>query len=375
MTERQAYVDTRASRAAFQAVIRLAKSRGGVLLLVAAYGMGKTRFCEMVVERLAWEFPLEKYVRQIQGQKSRAEVVFSFGDALALGRECGLVDETNRRSATEFLEEICDARRWSEDLGGYGIWLWLDALARKRGRPGPDPFRLLPLFGIAGQPAHRYPLLITGEGTDTPGGLCAKLLRALQPTIRIPKTYRRFQLQDLLREMPIVLLVDEADMLSVDCLHMTRQLCDQTGTPYLLAGSKRLVARLEATPDLRALASRVEAQVTLDGATAADLREAYPDLPNEILLAVWTASGRSFRTAALIAKMLRGLREAFPERRLNRRAVAFAASQVLAANADRIDVTAGEDAQEVPPAAAVAGGGRRPVAEGMQAGQRARVAR
>jgi DNA transposition AAA+ family ATPase len=131
--------------------------------------------------------------------------------------------------------------------------------------------------------------------------------------------------------MPVLLIVDEADMLKAETLHDARQLCDSTRTPLVLAGTRLLEARLQRDPRLRPLATRVATQIELGAVTLKDLQAALPDLAEQVVLAIWQAGRGQFRTITLLLKELHKFQEANPGRRLTRKAVALAAEHLLAA--------------------------------------------
>jgi len=350
MMELEEFVWRRSLKRAFNMLVDLAKGNLRFMLLIAGFGMGKTRLLQKALETLGWDTPIEFYVRRLADMKAgRCDDRREFEDAevMEFGWRLGTITPENEDRAFKLLNRRFEiAESAGDPIMAHTVMIWMTWLAERLGRPAPDQSKLLSLCGIYDTHETRYPILISGSAADTPRMVGLKILTALDPSLASRRGMDRvFTLWGHLKELPLVLLVDEADQLSTDCLNEIRQLCEQTGTPFLLAGTKILLNRLQTTYTLRSLATRVEAHVTLDAVSAEDLRAAFPDTRNDILLAVWSAAGRNFRVAALIMKMLRRLREEFPGKRLTKRAVAFAASQVIAANPERVLIEE-EEAEE-----------------------------
>jgi hypothetical protein len=192
----------------------------------------------------------------------------------------------------------------------------------------------LPLWEIPETIKNRCPIVLEAMVKDTPSMLDAKLLGALG-CAQERWFFRSMFLKDLLRKMPIVLIVDEADMLGEDCLHALRQLCDYTTTPLVLGGTDRLRTRLLSNPLLRPLATRVGVRVELGGVTLPDLRKSLPGMEQEIVAEVFHQGGETFRTICILLGGLRTFQEANPGRRITREIIQVVAKRVLTATGTR----------------------------------------
>ena len=218
-------------------------------------------------------------------------------------------------------------------ISHFTFWGWCRWLATRLGRTAPSALAGLQLWEIDEEVSGRYPILIQGTVEDRPRDLEVKLLAQLEspdnPARRIIDRWLR--LRDILEDMPILLIVDEADMLKAEVLHNIRQLCDSARTPLVLAGTRLLESRLQRDPRLRPLATRVATQIELGAVTLKDLQAALPGFTEQVILAIWQAGRGQFRTITLLLKILQKFQEENPGRRLTRKAVALAAEHLVAA--------------------------------------------
>ncbi len=313
------------------------------LLLIADNGAGKTFLLRKVLEKWSWEHALEHYVRMLREMKAWTKNgcegrEFDIDEIVEIASKLGIVTEQTIERAEELLQpRVTLARDYEEAICAPTVVIWMEYLAMRLGQPAPDRLRLLSLCGVFGHHETRYPILISGSKGDTPRSIRGKILAAIDPRLLAKRGMDRYMfLMDILRGLPLALLVDEADQLDTDCLNEIRQLAELSGTPFCLAGTRMLFERLATSHSLRALTTRVEAQATLGRLSAPDLQAAFPEVRNDIIVAVWTAARRNFRVAVLIMRMLQRMQAEFPGKRLTKRAVAFAASQVLAAQPELI---------------------------------------
>jgi hypothetical protein len=352
--ERTPYVWTPSAQTAKAAVEDLAKGVGGVrvLLLVADYGSGKTLFLDEMEQVLQWSFPASYYVQIFQDETSgtHSNMGDSIDEVMDFFQDLGVLPEELCHDAEDYLSHLWRSGHEKYLTGADSLAFLRWILQRTKG-PAPDPLRLLPLFGIRNAPKNRCPIRITGEPADKPSSIITKLLRVLNPQqAGKMRSFRAMYVQDLLKGLPSVLLVDEADVLEVSCLQEIRAICDETGTPLALAGSRDLIRRLEESPALKALATRSGAKICLAPVTVSDLRGVCPTMPNEVLLGVWRASKRNFRVAMLIVSILQRMQAAYPDRHLTKRAIMRAAEEVQAADGERVLLRDPED-NEAPAAA------------------------
>ena len=375
--ERQRHHSTPSGMRFERACADMARGRSKVrlIILVADNGNGKSWEINQVCRTLQWPLPADYYVGRVHDVKLRDEAGLEMlaDDVLDFFEGLGLLPEALVKDAERYFDHVL--RGELKYLTGMDALNFLDWILLRTDAPEPDPLSLMPLFGFRETPAHRYPIRLTGEVGDRPASIVTKLLRVLEPRSAAGlRSFRSIRVFDILKGFPAMLLVDEADTLSVPCLEEIRQICDSSRTPLVLAGTQMLVTRIETSRSLRALATRAGARLTLAPVTIADLQGACPDMRNEILLDVWKASKRNFRVAILIVNMLRLMKQAYPGRPLTKKAVMCAAEDVFAADAGRVmrgrggeddvisdvnmDGPAERGGEEVPPAAALRATGR-----------------
>ena len=362
------------------ALLNAAQGRGGIRLIIleAAFGAGKTVFLDLIYSLLQWPFPANYYVRQLEeGEDAfHSEHMRTADEILDFFLELGVLPADMETEADAYLTHL--SRRGKDMLlTPQQCLAFMDWVLERTNAAAPDPLRVMPLFGLRDAPRNRCPIRVTGEIADRPPSIVSKLLGVLLPPGAPRVTWlRSMYVVKVLKLLPCILLVDEADTLSVACLEELRQITDMSQTPLVLAGTRTLIARLETSNSLRALATRAGARVTLEPVSVADLRGACPEMKNDVLLEVWKASKRNFRVAMLIVGILRLMQEAYPGRALTKSAVMRAAEEVLAADAARVGRGRGGDADAVSdvelPEAAEAGEEAPVDAVAMQAAGRRR---
>ncbi len=359
-------IPTRPVKRAAHRAVDLAKGLIRLLLMISESGGGKTSTIRWIVQKLSWPHPISHYMDLVRDAEGGDEYCSFSGiphgrlyleDVVGFAMKIGLVTTETRDQAEEFLERrFTSTREW---IKGSAVCYWLEWLAARLGQPRPDALALAPLRGIPEEIKWRFPIHITGSIMETPRSLIMKIVAALElgeaPEAR--NWYRYSFVTGWLRKIPVVFFLDEADTLSIECLRTFQQLCEDTATPFCLAGTQQLVGRLLRDPRLRPIATRIEVRVDLGRVAAGDLQEAFPQYASDIILAVWTASGKNWRIAAHIIQGLEELRRERPGVRIGKRAVAAVAQQVLAARAIRLEADDLEEAE------ALAGLGVAPITQ------------
>ena len=299
-------------------------------IIYGGSGSGKSELFKKLRRDLVWPREPGWYVEKIR-YVGLAD--FTNWQAVEAARVAGVWDEDNEEAFFALWDEQWNLDRRHVQCGEW-VWAKLRFLAERLDRPYPDPMDCLPLWGITETIKNRCPIVLEAMVKDTPAMLDAKLLIALGcPQERW--FFRSMFLKDLLRKMPIVLIVDEADMLGEDCLHSLRQLCDYTATPLVSGGTDRLRTRLLSNPLLRPLATRVGMRIELGTVTLPDLRKSLPGMEQEIVAEVFHQGGETFRTICILLGGLRTFQEANPGRRITREIIQVVAKRVLTATGTR----------------------------------------
>ena len=305
-----------------------------VTIIYGASGTGKTELFRKVRRELAWDGPAAEFTHRILG--GEGPVSFDPQRIADLMEKIGFLNQESEEEAEAVLSILRERKR----QGGYGVldkvpstvlWDWFHFITEQLGYPRPDPVACLPLWGIAGSVKTRYPIILEARINDRPHQLDRKILEALGQHGRPHYYFAQIRLIDLLKRMPVVLIVDEADMLHGDSLHALRQLGDYSGTPLVLGGTDRLRTRLLSHPDLRPLATRVGMRIELGSVSLPDLRRSLPGMEDEIVVEVFRQGGERFRTICIILGGLQKFQAANPGRRISREVVQTVAKRVLSA--------------------------------------------
>ncbi len=298
------------------------------LVLVGDYGLGKTSLLGWVLAKFSWPEPTFLILNRIQDHDGGRR--YNLAAVLEIAERLGIVEERNRARGHLFFRlhfQAVDAPA----VGGLTVLRWLKDVAVKLGKPRPDPLKCLFLFGIEAE--HRIPILVTAEVGDTVHSLSLKILDALGVRIHAGGWLAlRSRLREILDLLPVVLFIDQADLLERNVLESLLPLGDGTATPICLAGAEQLADRLRAGREkgLRAIGTRVGVHIRLTELTLPELSDALPALGREAILALWSAGQGNFRTINMILESLARLQQENPGLRLTRRSIDIAAEDVLA---------------------------------------------
>ncbi|MFQ5723013.1 MAG: AAA family ATPase [Terriglobia bacterium] len=182
---------------------------------------------------------------------------------------------------------------------------------------------------------HRV-LLITANSVTTPRALLESLCRLLSLSTR-KKTYALVEdVIDKLNQAPHLILVDEANHLTVAGLELLRHIHDMTECAIVLIGTKRLFDLLtnggRKSQDLEQLWSRVGIHDLLPGLSPAEVRQitrtSLGNLNEAAMVEIQRTTGRSARRLVKLVPRLRRLKELNPQTPTEK-LVAVAAGQII----------------------------------------------
>ena len=308
-----------------------------VTILYGSSGSGKSEVLKKVARELAWAGEPADYAKKIimcYGGFHPSYTRLGETQQVELAIKAGLLDNEDAVGAEKFYALLRDRWRTSgeyRNVSGETVWGWFRFIAERLGLPRPDPMACLSLWGITEEPKNRFPILLNATVRDRPSHLQEKLLLALGQSSERRHQFRSLHVIEILSKFPIVLIVDEADVLHEESLHALRQVCDDSGTPLVLGGTDRLRSRLLCHPELRPLATRVGLRIELGTVTLPDLHKSLPDMEDEIVLEVFRQGGEFFRTISILLIHLRRFQVRNPRARITREVVQLEAARVLTA--------------------------------------------
>lgn len=292
--------------------------RGG-LLVIGPTGCGKTTLVESIVQNSGYALSVPEMI----SIRSRDEG-YDFDAVMSLLRRLRLVaDPPLGREIERVQDELfgdvpayANFHRYRINIGR--VQDWAERTVRAQRWPEADQARVLVQLGLEeyARAAPAIPIPIRARSTSSSSYLRSAFLASIHPGPMPPRTFDAERVIDeIARQLPILLLVDEADLLDEPALTLCREWNDLFGVGLVLLGTPVLLEMITGHRKLKPLADRMNCGVVKMGRpTLADLSECFPQFRPDIVSRIWQRAGPSFRVAHSIALGIQDSLERRPAR-------------------------------------------------------------